>query len=448
MADSQRVTNAGTGRGVKTLIVAALVVAVGAVLYAKKQTREPSARNDSAGVTSATQETGPGTNSATTGATATARLPRLVDVGAGKCIPCIMMAPILDELKTEYAGIMDVQFVDVWENPGAGEEYGVELIPTQIFYDASGKERFRHQGFFGKEDILAKWKELDVSLASAEKPPSFSRWDPAKPDDRPKDSVCYLCDGGIDPKTRTVMKTPAGNVAFCSPHCYLITYASLTDEKKSHQNVAVTDWSSGNPVPATSAVYVYGMDTNGRPTTKAFADEASAINEQQKSGGNVLAWAPFEEKEMATRCAFCDRPVYPEDASIVRIQGIQTWGCCVMCALGVAARTGKDIEVTAKDASTGEPLRVKTYEGHVAELTPPAMVAWAGAKKDAEGKSVSTGCFKQAFFANEANLKQWVELHPTATGSLVSIEQALAAKMRLTPQQISKACKIGECAPR
>jgi thioredoxin 1 len=43
------------------------------------------------------------------------------------------------------------------------------MIPTQIFYDATGKELDRHTGFFGKEDILAKWKELGVDLAAAEK---------------------------------------------------------------------------------------------------------------------------------------------------------------------------------------------------------------------------------------------------------------------------------------
>jgi len=91
-------------------------------------------------------------------------LPRLVDLGATKCIPCKMMAPILEELKKTYAGQLRVDFIDVWENPGAGKEYGINLIPTQIFYDAQGKERFRHEGFFAKEDILAKWKELGVTL--------------------------------------------------------------------------------------------------------------------------------------------------------------------------------------------------------------------------------------------------------------------------------------------
>jgi thioredoxin 1 len=96
--------------------------------------------------------------------TETKPLPRLLDLGAGKCIPCKMMAPILEELKKEYAGRLEVTFIDVWQNPDAGKQYGIEMIPTQIFFDASGKEIFRHVGFFAKEDILAKWKELGVEL--------------------------------------------------------------------------------------------------------------------------------------------------------------------------------------------------------------------------------------------------------------------------------------------
>jgi len=91
-------------------------------------------------------------------------LPRLVDLGAGKCIPCKMMAPILEDLKTEYAGSLEVVLIDVWQDKDAGEKYAIEGIPTQIFYDASGKELFRHEGFFAREEILAKWKELGIDL--------------------------------------------------------------------------------------------------------------------------------------------------------------------------------------------------------------------------------------------------------------------------------------------
>lgn len=95
---------------------------------------------------------------------AAAKLPGILDLGATKCVPCKMMVPILEGLKQEYAGKMKVEFIDVWQNEDAGKQYGVEMIPTQIFHDANGKELFRHIGFFSKDDILAKWKELGVTL--------------------------------------------------------------------------------------------------------------------------------------------------------------------------------------------------------------------------------------------------------------------------------------------
>ena len=90
------------------------------------------------------------------------KLPRLIDLGADKCIPCKMIAPILEELN--YAGTVNVEFIDVWKEPDNAKEYGIRIIPTQIFFDASGKELFRHEGFFSKENILGKWKEFGINL--------------------------------------------------------------------------------------------------------------------------------------------------------------------------------------------------------------------------------------------------------------------------------------------
>jgi thioredoxin 1 len=92
------------------------------------------------------------------------KLPHLLDLGADKCVPCKLMAPVLADLKNQYADRMTVEFIDIWKNPDAGEKYAVEMIPTQIFFDAEGRELFRHTGFLAKEDILAKWKELGVPL--------------------------------------------------------------------------------------------------------------------------------------------------------------------------------------------------------------------------------------------------------------------------------------------
>ena len=76
-----------------------------------------------------------------------------------------MMAPILDELKAEYAGRLRVEFIDVQIDPETATKLGVRGIPTQIFYDASGKERHRHLGYISKEDILASFKKLNIDLA-------------------------------------------------------------------------------------------------------------------------------------------------------------------------------------------------------------------------------------------------------------------------------------------
>jgi len=97
-------------------------------------------------------------------------LPRMVDLGADKCIPCKRMAPIIESLKVDYAGSVDVQFIDVWKDAQAGKPYGIRLIPTQVFFDRKGRERFRHEGFFAREDIERVFKDsLGVALRPAAK---------------------------------------------------------------------------------------------------------------------------------------------------------------------------------------------------------------------------------------------------------------------------------------
>lgn len=98
-----------------------------------------------------------------------AALPRLVDLGADRCIPCKRMAPILTALKVDYAGAVDVQFLDVWKDPSAGRTYGIRLIPTQIFFDRTGRERFRHEGFFAREEVEQIFKD---SLGVTIRPPA------------------------------------------------------------------------------------------------------------------------------------------------------------------------------------------------------------------------------------------------------------------------------------
>jgi thioredoxin len=86
----------------------------------------------------------------------------MVDLGADKCIPCKLMAPILEKLESEYKGKAAIVFIDVWKDPDLAKKYGIRVIPTQIFFDKSGKERYRHVGFMEEKEIR---KQLGLLLA-------------------------------------------------------------------------------------------------------------------------------------------------------------------------------------------------------------------------------------------------------------------------------------------
>lgn len=86
----------------------------------------------------------------------------MVDLGAKKCIPCKMMAPILLELEKDYKNRAAIVFIDVWENRQAAGQFGIDVIPTQIFYNAEGKEMLRHKGFMDRDAIVAELTRLGV----------------------------------------------------------------------------------------------------------------------------------------------------------------------------------------------------------------------------------------------------------------------------------------------
>ncbi|MCP4161873.1 MAG: thioredoxin family protein [Deltaproteobacteria bacterium] len=87
----------------------------------------------------------------------------LVDLGAKKCIPCKMMAPILTKLGKSYSGKAVIAFIDVWENKGQANKYKIRSIPTQIFFDSSGKEIYRHVGFMSEKAIIEQFTKMGVN---------------------------------------------------------------------------------------------------------------------------------------------------------------------------------------------------------------------------------------------------------------------------------------------
>ncbi|MDD4029234.1 MAG: thioredoxin family protein [Caldisericia bacterium] len=81
--------------------------------------------------------------------------PILIDLGSTSCVPCIEMKPILEDFQKNYADDFHTIFIDVHENPDLSREFGVQFIPTQIFFDNEGNEKYRHVGFFSKEEMLS-----------------------------------------------------------------------------------------------------------------------------------------------------------------------------------------------------------------------------------------------------------------------------------------------------
>lgn len=158
------------------IIIAGLVIAVSAVMILKngsennpveetllEEENQQRQNPEISGASNPAEENSP-EKTQTSGVEENKSLPTLIDLGSDTCVPCKMMEPILEDLQENYADQFGVTFINVRENRQAGKQYGIRVIPTQIFYDASGEELFRHEGFFSKEDILSKWEELGVEI--------------------------------------------------------------------------------------------------------------------------------------------------------------------------------------------------------------------------------------------------------------------------------------------
>lgn len=94
----------------------------------------------------------------------------MLDLGAKKCIPCKMMAPILQKMEKAYKGKAAIIFIDVSKHRDQGRKFGIWAIPTQIFFDKDGKEVYRHFGFMSEQAIVAQLKKMGVDQDKSDAP--------------------------------------------------------------------------------------------------------------------------------------------------------------------------------------------------------------------------------------------------------------------------------------
>jgi len=86
----------------------------------------------------------------------------MIDLGAKSCIPCKMMAPIMEKMEKKYAGKAVIHFYDVWEDREPAVRFGIRVIPTQIFFSMEAKEVYRHEGFMSEDDIVSQLTKMGV----------------------------------------------------------------------------------------------------------------------------------------------------------------------------------------------------------------------------------------------------------------------------------------------
>jgi thioredoxin 1 len=78
-----------------------------------------------------------------------------IELGSVNCIPCKQMQPVMKSIEEKYGEQVKVIFYDVWKSDQKkyAQQYGIRLIPTQVFIDENGKEFHRHEGFYPESEI-------------------------------------------------------------------------------------------------------------------------------------------------------------------------------------------------------------------------------------------------------------------------------------------------------
>lgn len=88
--------------------------------------------------------------------------PMVVDFGSNSCIPCRELRPVLQKIRKDYTGKLEVLIIDVRNTEKLASEYQIQVIPTVVFFNPAGKEVSRHQGFMSEEKVKEQLAKIGV----------------------------------------------------------------------------------------------------------------------------------------------------------------------------------------------------------------------------------------------------------------------------------------------
>ena len=82
--------------------------------------------------------------------------PTVAEFGANACASCREMKVILGELKRRHGDRYGIVAIDILEQRDYIERHRIQLMPTQVFFDASGREVGRHLGKLTLDEVVAQ----------------------------------------------------------------------------------------------------------------------------------------------------------------------------------------------------------------------------------------------------------------------------------------------------
>ncbi|MCL5105593.1 MAG: thioredoxin family protein [Armatimonadetes bacterium] len=90
------------------------------------------------------------------------KLPVFLELGATWCGACRSMVPVINDLKKEYKGKVNFQYIDIDKDKTAVKKYKIDAIPVLVFFDKNGKQVYKHVGALSKDEIRKQFAKMGI----------------------------------------------------------------------------------------------------------------------------------------------------------------------------------------------------------------------------------------------------------------------------------------------